>query len=155
MSIWSAAMKTKMLCYQELHHQDGVVLWYCFLQHFAGTTIENLMEAYSQLSETKIQLSLFLNFTNAIRTPIHHLLKANQTLSIQHFLTVFHGCLDAMNEEFHSSVISLCSDNHARGPTHSMTMIELLDKLDAEYNRINNFRRWVKKEDPQILASLQ
>jgi hypothetical protein len=59
MSVWTAAMKTIMLCYQELHDQDGIVLWYCFLQHFAGTKVENLIEAYSQLSETKIQLSLF------------------------------------------------------------------------------------------------
>ncbi len=82
MSVWSASMKAIMLRYQELHDQDGVVLWYCFLQHFAGTTIENLIEAYSQLSETKIQLSLFqdnvLLFTNAIRNPIRCILKANQ-----------------------------------------------------------------------------
>lgn len=87
------------------------------------------------MSETKIQLSLFQdnvpNFTNAIRAPICHLLKANQTPSFQHFLTIFHGCLDAINDEFH---------------------LELLDKLDAEYNHINNLRRWVNKEDPQILA---
>jgi hypothetical protein len=42
-----------------------------FLQHFSGTVVENLIEAYSQLSENKIQLSLFqdnvLNFTNAVQ----------------------------------------------------------------------------------------
>jgi hypothetical protein len=31
-------------------------------------------------------------------------------------------------------------------------MLDLLDKLDTEYNRINNLGRWVRKEDPQILA---
>ncbi len=45
MAVWSAIMKTVMLRYQELHDQDGVVIWYCFQQHFAGTTVENLMEA--------------------------------------------------------------------------------------------------------------
>jgi hypothetical protein len=85
MSVWSVAMKTIMLCYQELHDQDGIVLWYCFLQHFAGTTIENLIEAYSQLSENKIQLSLFqdnvLDFTNAVCIPVHRLIKAKETFS--------------------------------------------------------------------------
>jgi hypothetical protein len=94
MSVWTAAMKTIMLCYQELHDQDGVVLWYCFLQHFAGTTVENLIEAYSELSENKIQLSLFqdnvLHFTNAVRVPIRRLIKAREAPSFQHFLTVFH-----------------------------------------------------------------
>jgi hypothetical protein len=130
MSVWSA-----MLHYQEFHDQDGVVLWYCFLQHFAGTTIENLIEAYSQLSETKIQLSLFqdnvLLFTNAIRNPIHCILKANQVPNFQHFLTVFHGCLDASNEEFRAYVISLYSDYRSGSPTYSLSMLELLDKLDG------------------------
>jgi hypothetical protein len=31
-------------------------------------------------------------------------------------------------------------------------MLELLDKLDGEYNRINNLGRWTKHENPQILA---
>jgi hypothetical protein len=31
-------------------------------------------------------------------------------------------------------------------------MLELLDKLDAEYNRMNNLGCWIKKEDPQVLA---
>jgi hypothetical protein len=33
-------------------------------------------------------------------------------------------------------------------------MLELLDKLDVEYNHINNLGCWTKKEDPQILALL-
>lgn len=156
MAVWSANMKTIMLRYQELHDQDGVVLWYCFLQHFAGTTVENLIEAYSQLSETKIQLTLFqdnvLNFTNAIRIPIRRLIKAKEAPSFQHFLTVFHGCMEASNEEFRAFIIALYADYRAGGPTKSLTMLELLDKLDGEYNRINNLGRWVKREDPQVLA---
>ena len=50
MAMWTSTMKTIMLRYQDLHNNDGVVLWYCFLQYFAGTTIENLIQAYSQLS---------------------------------------------------------------------------------------------------------
>jgi hypothetical protein len=127
-----------------------------FEQHFAGTTIENLIEAYSQLSETKIQLHLFqdniLNFTNAVRNPIRRLMKANETPSFQHFLSVFHGCMDAPNEESRAFVISLYTDYRNGGPTKHLTMLELLDKLDAEYNRINNLGRWIKKEDPHVLA---
>jgi hypothetical protein len=63
MTVWTSTMKTIMLRYQELHDNDGIVHWYCFLQHFAGTTIENLVEAYSQLSETKLQVHLFLDNT--------------------------------------------------------------------------------------------
>ncbi len=39
-----------------------------------------------------------------------------------------------------------------------MSMLDLLDKLDSQYNRINNLGRWSKKEDPHLLgltASLQ
>jgi hypothetical protein len=56
-----------MLRYQELHDNDGVVLWFCFLTHFAGTTTENLIVDYSQLTETKLQLS---NFKNDMETKV-------------------------------------------------------------------------------------
>jgi hypothetical protein len=63
-------MKAIMSKYQELHDNNGIILWFCFLQHFAGTTTENLIEAYSQLSESKLHLSNFnnniLSFTKAI-----------------------------------------------------------------------------------------
>jgi hypothetical protein len=74
MTVWSANMKTIMLRYQEIHDQDSVILWYCFLWHFAGTMVENLIEAYSQVLDTKVQLSLFqdnvLDFTNSVCIPI-------------------------------------------------------------------------------------
>jgi hypothetical protein len=152
---WTVNMKTIMLRYQELHDQDGVVLWYCFLTHFAGTTTENLIIAYSQLSETKLQLALFQNvlkFTNAIRTPICTLLKAKEEPTFQHFLYVFHGAMDAPNEEFRAFIIALYTDYRKGGPTKQLSMLDLLDKIDTEYNRINNLGRWVRKEDPQILA---
>jgi hypothetical protein len=142
MSVWSATMKTIMLHYQELDDQDGIFLWYCFLQHFTRMTVENLIDAYSQLSESKIQLSLFQNnillCTNAICNLIHCILKTNQTPNFQNFLTVFHGCIDAPNEEFRAFIINLHSDYHARDPTQKLPMLELLDKIDTEYNRINN-----------------
>jgi hypothetical protein len=104
MSVWTTAKKTIMLRYQELHDQDGVVLWYCFLQHFAGTTIENLIEAYSQLSETKIQLSLFqdniLNFTNAVRIPIRRLIKEKKLQVFNIFLLSFTVVLKLPTKNF-------------------------------------------------------
>jgi hypothetical protein len=155
-NVWSINMKTIMLRYQELHEQDGVILWYCFLTHFAGTTTENLIIAYSQLSETKLQLALFQNnvlqFTNAIRTPIRTLIKAKEEPTFQHFLYVFHGAMDAPNEEFRAFIIDLYTDYRKGGPTKQLSMLDLLDKLDTEYNRINNLGRWIRKEDPHILA---
>jgi len=129
---WSTNMKTIMLRYQELHNQDGVVLWFCFLTHFAGTTTKNLIVAYSQLPETKLQLSNFLNsipkFTNAVRNPIRTLLKAKEEPSFQHFL----GAMDAPDEEFRAFFISLYTDYCKQGRTRNNCM------LDGEYNRLNN-----------------
>jgi hypothetical protein len=153
---WSTNMKTIKLCYQKLHDQDGVILWFCFLTHFAGTTTENLIVAYSQLSETKFQLALFQNnvlkFTNAIRAPLHTLIKAKEEPTFQHFLYLFHGAMDAPNEEFRAFIIDLYTDYRKGGLTKQLSMLDLLDKLDTEYNRINNLSSWVRKEDPHILA---
>jgi hypothetical protein len=136
MTVWTSAMKTIMLRYQEVHDNDGVILLYCFLQHFAGTTIENLIKAYSQLSESKLQLHLFqdniLKFTNAVRAPIRRLLKAKKSPSFQHFLTIFHSCMDSSNEEFCAYIMNLYSDYCAGGPTKNLSMLDLLDRLDLK-----------------------
>jgi hypothetical protein len=142
MTVWSSNMKAIMQRYEEVHDQDGVILWFCFLNHFAGTTTENLIEAYSHLTENKIQLSNFKNnvlqFTNFIRASIHRLIKAKETPSFQHFLYVFHGAMDAPNKEFRAFIIGLYTDYRKGGPTKALSMLNLLDLFDIEYNRINN-----------------
>jgi hypothetical protein len=155
-NVWTLAMKELMSRFQEQHDQDGVILWFCFLQRFAGTSTENLIEACSQLSESKLQISNFqgnvLHFTNAIRTPVRRLIKAKEAPNFQHFLYVFHGAMDAPNEEFRAFVINLYADYRKGGATRSLSMLDLLDQLDLEYNRINNLGRWTKKEDSHVLA---
>lgn len=154
--VWTPNMKSIMQPYNELCDQDGVILWYCFLNHFVGTTTKNLIEAYSHLTETKIQLSNFngniLQFTNYIRTPIQRLLKAKENPTFQHFLYVCHGAMDAPNEEFRAFIITLYTDYCKGGPTKNLSMLDLSDQLDTEYNRINNLGHWVRKENNQILA---
>jgi hypothetical protein len=60
--------------------------------------------------------------------------------------------MEVSNEEFHAFISALYADYRAGGPTDSLTMLEKIDKFDGEYNRINNLGRWVKHEDPQVLA---
>ncbi len=60
--------------------------------------------------------------------------------------------MEASNEEFRAFVIALYTDYRNGGPTKNITMLELLDKLDAQYNRINNLSCWIKKGDPQVLS---
>jgi hypothetical protein len=104
-SFWTPNMKTTMQEYQKVHDNDGVILYFCVLTHFAGTNAKNIREAYSQLSESIVILSLnngyISKFTNAIRAPVRHLIKAKENPSVHHVLYVFHGCLDAPSEEFH------------------------------------------------------
>lgn len=147
-TVWSSNMKLIMQCYQKLHEQDGFLLFFLFLQHFAGTTTENPIEAYSLLSETKLQHALHngnvLDFTNAVHNPIQCLFKAKETPSIQQFLWVFHGCMEAPNEEFHNFIFTLYAEYHNNVPAKSLPMLQLLYKLDTEYNQINNLGHWVK-----------
>ncbi len=155
-NVCTITMKSIMSRFQEQHNNDSVILWFCFLQCFAGTTRGNLIKAYSQLSESKLQLSSFngnvLHFTNAIRAPVRRLLKAKEVPSFQHFLYVFHGAMDASNDEFRIFVTNLYTDYRKGGPTQSLTMLELLDQLDIEYKCLTGLGRWAKKEDTQVLA---
>jgi hypothetical protein len=80
--------------YQEVHDNDGIILWLCFFQNSAGTMIKNLIEASSYLSESKLQLSNFqgnvLQFTNAVHAPVCHLPKANEAPSFP--ISMFSRC---------------------------------------------------------------
>jgi hypothetical protein len=60
--------------------------------------------------------------------------------------------MDAPNEEFRNFIFTLYADFRNNGSTKSLSMLQLLDKLDLEYTRINNLGCWIKKEDPQVLA---
>jgi hypothetical protein len=157
-TVWTASMKALMSKYQEVHNNDGVVLWYCFLCHFAGTAKENISQACSLLTESKLRLSNFngniLKFTNFIRNPVRRLLKANESPTYQHFLDVFHSAMEAPNDEFKAFVITLYTDYRKDDPTSTLTMLELLDQFDVEYTRLANLGRWVKKEDNTMLALL-
>jgi hypothetical protein len=156
MNVWSLAMQAIMNRYQEAHDQDGVVLWFCFLQEFSGTTTANIIQAHAMLLDAKLQLHLFgndiLKLTNYIRAPIRCLLKAKESPSCQNFISVFHSCMDAPNNEFRTYVRTLYTDYRNDSPTKSLTMLQLLDKLDSEYKHIHILGRWERKQDPEILA---
>ena len=157
-TVWTAAMKVIMSKYQEVHDNDGVILWFCFLHHFAGTAKENISQACALLTENKLRLSNFNNnilaFTNFVRNPIRRLLKANEKPTYQHFYDVFHSAMEAPNEEFRSFVIALYSDYRKDGPTSKLPLLDILDQFDVEYTRLQNLGRWVKKENTQMLALL-
>jgi hypothetical protein len=65
---------------------------------------------------------------------------------------VFHSAMEAPNEEFHAFKISLYSNYRNNWPTKTLPLLDLLDKLDLEYNRLQNLGRWIKKKDSQLLA---
>jgi hypothetical protein len=150
-------MVATMSKYLEAHGGDGVVLLFCFIKHFAGASTENIIDAYQQLTENKIQLSLFKNnvaaFTNAVRVPTRQLANSNEQPTFQHILNVYHGILDCPNEEFRSYVIGLYREYRSGGSASKWTMLELLDNLDTEYVRIKSLNRWDKGgQNSEILA---
>jgi hypothetical protein len=104
MSSWTPNMIAIMSKYLEAHDGDGVVLLFCFIKHFAEATMENIIDAYQHLTESKIQLALFKNdvaaFTNAAWAPTGQLANANEQPTFQHVLNVYHGMMDCPNEEF-------------------------------------------------------
>jgi hypothetical protein len=157
-TVWTVSMKAIMSKYQEIHDNDGVLLWFCFLRHFAGTTKENISQACALLTESKLRLTNFnnniLKFTNYVRHPIRRLLKANEQPTYQHFIDIFHCVMEAPNDEFKAFAIALYTDYRKDGPTSKMSMLELLDHFDVEYTRLDNLGRWTKKEDSTMLALL-
>jgi hypothetical protein len=101
---WSTNMKITMQRYQELHEEDGVLFYLLYLQHFTGTSTDNLIEANSQLQDSKLKLSLYqsnaLNFTNAIWTPVRCLIKAREPPTIQHSYPFYKVVLKLQKKNF-------------------------------------------------------
>lgn len=100
--------------------------WWCHPIFLFSSTIcwyqcQKIIDTYSQLSESKVKLSLnngdIHKFTNAIRAPIQHHLKAKENLSAHHYLYIFHGCLDAPNKEFHNFIFQKEACFHHGGPS--------------------------------------
>jgi hypothetical protein len=155
---WTPTMLSLMSKYLEDHDKDGVVLYYCFLKEFAGASKENIIDAYQQLTEAKVQLRLYKNdvkaFTNAIRIPVRQLANCQEVPTFQHFLNVYHGVMDCPNEEFRSYASDLYRDYRDDGPASKWSMLELLAKFDAEYTRLKSLNRWTKDttQDSEIIA---
>jgi hypothetical protein len=116
---------------------------------------ENLIEAYSPFSESKLKLSLYqgnvLQFTNAIRAPIHRLIKAKETPSMHHYLYVLHGCMEAPNEEFRTFIYRKEAKFQKHVPQNLPSLLDVLVELDMENHRINNLTFGNLKKTPNYL----
>jgi hypothetical protein len=158
LSSWTENMLSTMSKYLENHDGDGVVLYYCFLKHFAGATKANIIAAYAELTEAKVQLCLYNNdvhaFTNAVRIPTRKLVNCNNQPTFQHMLNVYHGVMDCSNTEFSNYVHSLYREYRTDGPASTWTMFQLLDTLDQEYERLLSLNRWEKQpvKNSEIIA---
>ncbi len=115
-----------------------VILYLLVLQQFADANMENLIEAYAQHSETELHLSLHcgsvLDFTNAIHSPLHCLPrpKWNSTFTFSYWFY----------EKIRKLIFALYADCKSSSPTKSLSMLQLLDKLDLI-------------EDPHVHALIQ
>jgi hypothetical protein len=155
---WSDTMLSIMSKYLENHDGDGVVLYYCFLKHFVGATKANIIAAYADLTEAKVQLHLYNNdvsaITNTIRIPTRKLANCQKQPTFQHMLNVYHGVMDCPNTEFSNYVHNLYREYRADGPASTWTMFQLLDTLDQEYERLQALNRWEKQpvKNTEIMA---
>ena len=159
LSSWTDNMLSTMSKYLENHDGDGIVLYYCFLKHFAGATKANIIAAYAELTEAKVQLHLYNNdvsaFTNAVRIPTHKLVNCQKRPTFQHMLNVYHGVMDCPNQEFSNYVHSLYREYRSDGPAASWSMFQLLDTLDQEYECLQALNHWEPRQpakNPEILA---
>ena len=153
---WTDDMIKHMSKYLEVHGRDGIVLYYCFLQHFEGTTTEDIIEATLLLVPDKMQLDLFdgnvTNYTTSIRRPVRKLQKSNHEISLHIYIHTFHGCSNCSNDEFKAYIYRVYAEWRSGGPAKSWSILELLDNLDREYNRIRALGRWESDKNAEILA---
>jgi len=72
LGFWTPNMLSIMSKYLENHDGDGIILFYCFLKHFASATRANIIAAYTKLPEANVQLHLYNNDVSALLMPFVH-----------------------------------------------------------------------------------
>jgi len=156
---WTAEAKDRMDAHTEEHDGDGVVMWMCCLQEFAGSSREALIAAQEALHPNKLNLDSFnmdvKSFTSYCRTHFRMLLKAGRQPTEDHFIHIYTALKKANTEEFRLQIIDWYRNwRQGAGAGSQWTMMQLLAKVDLEYTRLLELGQWETNDPNSTVVAL-
>jgi hypothetical protein len=146
-NVWST-----LEAYDEDHDGDDIVLYYCFLQEFSGTTREALVLAKEALHPMKLQLINFNKaikaFTSYCRLQLRNILGSGGQISHTHWSCIQEALEESYAEKFRLQIMDWSKNwRKQAGEGHDWTMMQFLAKVDLEYTCLLHLNQW-KTNDP-------
>jgi hypothetical protein len=148
----TSTVRSTLDAYEEDHDGDGVVLFFCFLQEFAGATREALVLAEEALHPMKLRLSNFNQdvkaFTSYCRLHLRNITGSGGQISHTHWIRIQEALEEAFTEKFRLQIMEWSKNwRKQSGEGHDWSMMQFLAKVDLEYTRLVNLNQW-KTNDP-------
>ena len=135
---WTDTVKDTMDAYDEDHKGDGVVMWMCFLQEYAGSSKEAIIAAEEVMHPSKLKLDNFKHnikeWSSYCREHFRKIQAAGDKVTSQHFINAYNALKEAHSEEFRLQILTWSRNWRAgMGEGANWTIMQLLAKVDLEY----------------------
>jgi hypothetical protein len=144
--------------HEEMHQNDGAVMWAIFMTEYGSAPQDAIAEAEIMLRVEKLHLSEHSNYitqlTAYMRTQVRHILNSGNPVAPHHFINLFKQLIVVKQPEFAFIIVTLYNEWRTRsGEGHTLGIMRLLNKIDADARRINkNGTDLVSGEDSTVLA---
>jgi hypothetical protein len=144
--------------HEELHRNDGAVMWAIFMTEYGNTPQDALVEAEMMLRVEKLHLSEHSNYitqlTTYMQTQVRRILNSGNGVTPHHFINLFDQLIVVKHPEFANIIVTLYKEWCTRsGEGHNLGIMRLLNKIDLDVLRINKGGLdLVSGEDSTVLA---
>jgi hypothetical protein len=128
--------------HEELHRNDGAVMWAIFMTEYGNAPQDALVEAEMMLRVEKLHLSEHSNditqLTAYMRTQVRRILNSGNGVAPHHFINLFDQLIVVKHPEFANIIVTLYKEWRTRsGEGHNLGIMKLLNKIDLDVRCIN------------------
>ena len=153
-------VRTSLDAYEEDHYDDGVLIFLCIMQMYAGSEMHALVVAETALQSALLNLSNFNHdiekLTAYIRLHIRRIVNCGGQVTNSHWIALYATLSTTPTEEFRILILQW-KRNWLRqsGEGHNWSMMQFLAKVDAEYVRLQRLGQWKTTDDNTTIVALQ
>jgi hypothetical protein len=151
-------VRERLANHEELHRNDGAVMWEIFMTEYGNAPQDALVEAELMLRVEKLHLSEHSNgitqLTAYKRTQVRRILNSGNGVAPHHFINLFDQLIVVKHPEFANIIFTLYKEWRTRyGEGHNLGIMKLLNKIDLDVRRINKGGLdLVSSKDSTVLA---
>jgi hypothetical protein len=153
-------VRTSLDAYEEEHYDDGILIFLCLMQMYAGSEMHALVVAETALQSALLNLSNFNHdiekLTAYIRVHVRRIVNCGGFVTNSHWIALYSTLSTSPTEEFRILILQW-KRNWLRqsGEGHNWSMMQFLAKVDAEYVRLQRLGQWKTTDENTTIVALQ